>query len=332
MPTNPNSAQVIHLFADIQNHLHDGTFRHELSQIARHTKDREIIDICNRAAECLEIEINTNFHDLNPKKYIQSLRTLINHLKWAKERFDKIVVLMPDLNPKWTESIFRATEIQLLDLSNHITLLDREHDIHDGNDEVVKIGDLVAAHCKDENNKDYDHYGIVIPSSKGFRVAHFFTGATVKTQNSLVEKGFGYIHEVPYSPEWFVQTHIPESITYSQIEGRIRESRKLNRRVWNKMSYNCEHWAREMLTGEPECTQLTKWKDEIRERRKQAKDTSEELMQKQYSLTEPEQHQEIGLEILKRESNLNLLPSSNSNFILNDEVTFVKLDRQEANH
>ncbi|MEA5511292.1 hypothetical protein VB715_16080 [Crocosphaera sp. UHCC 0190] len=110
-------------------------------------------------------------------------------------------------------------------------------------------------------------YGIVVASSRGFRVAHFFTGETVKAQNSLVEKGFGYIHEVRYSLEWLVQEHLPKSIPYSDVEERIKASRKINRRVWNKLSYNCEHWAREMFTGQPECTQLKQWKEEIRNKK-----------------------------------------------------------------
>ena len=42
----------------------------------------------------------------------------------------------------------------------------------------------------------------------------------------------------------------------------------MSKRVWNKLSYNCEHWAREMHTGVPDCTQVSKWKDEIRDRKK----------------------------------------------------------------
>lgn len=267
MTRSTNPAKVLHLFADIQDHLQNRVFRHELTQIARNTKDEDIISICKDAAQCLEIEIDTSFHKLDHDQCTHSLKALFNHLKWAKERFDDIVKLKVDLNPKWIDSVFQSTEMQLLDLSNFLTLLDRDHDIHDNNNEVVKIGDLVAVQCVDENSKGYDHYGIVVASSKGFRVAHFFTGSTVKAQNNLVEKGFGYIHELPYSPNWIVRAHIPASITYSQIETRIKESRKLSKRVWNKLSYNCEHWAREMLTGKPECTQMSKWKDEIRERK-----------------------------------------------------------------
>ncbi|MEA5511146.1 hypothetical protein VB715_15335 [Crocosphaera sp. UHCC 0190] len=81
----------------------------------------------------------------------------MKHLKWAKAKFDKVVELVPDLNQKWIEEPFKETQLLLLDISNCITLLDREHDIYDQNDRVIKIGDLVAVHCTDENNKPYNH-------------------------------------------------------------------------------------------------------------------------------------------------------------------------------
>lgn len=213
-------------------------------------------DICKRAANCLEIRINTRFYRIDYEQCKKSLTTLVRHLKSAKEKFDKVVALVPDLNQKWIGEPFRETQLLLLDISNYLTLLDREHDIYDENDTVVKIGDLVAVNCTDENNKPYKHYGIVVSSSREFRIAHFFTGETVKAQNSIVEKGFGYIHEVRYSSDWLVQEHLPKSIPYSDVEDRIKASRKIDRRVWNKVSYNCEHWAREMFSGKPKCTQL----------------------------------------------------------------------------
>jgi hypothetical protein len=101
-----------------------------------------------------------------------------------------------------------------------------------------------------------------------FRIAHFYTGPTIKPQNSTAEKGFGYIHELNYEPQWVVKQHLPHNIPYSQVEERIKESKKLALREWNKRLYNCEHWAREMVTGEPDCTQLTMLKEEIRNKRK----------------------------------------------------------------
>ncbi|MUG96294.1 hypothetical protein F7734_29730 [Scytonema sp. UIC 10036] len=162
-------------------------------------------------------------------------------MKKPKEIFDCIIEIIPECNPKWTESLFKATERQLIALSNYYALLDKIPDVTDINSETIKIGDLVALNCQDENGKNYEHYGVVIASQKGFRVAHFFTGATVRVQNSLVEKGFGYVHEISYSPEWLVKEHLSDSSPYSQVEGRIKESRKQEKRVWDKFSYNCEH-------------------------------------------------------------------------------------------
>ncbi|WP_299409826.1 hypothetical protein [Acaryochloris sp. IP29b_bin.148] len=257
---SPNPSKVLYLLAEIQKHLHNGTIRHELSQIVRHTRDKEILDVCRRAAKCLDIHIDARFHKLDEEQHIYSLRTLVKHMKWAKEKFDEVVKLVPNCNPKWVESPFRATEKQLLSLSDYLTRLDKVPDTTDMNGKVIKVGDLVAISCKDEKDRNYDHYGVVIPSAKGFRVAHFFTGSTIRPQNSLVEKGFGYVHETSYEPQWIVKEHHPETIPYSQVEKRIKKSRNTETRVWNKLSYNCEHWAREMFCGQPSCTQLDKWR------------------------------------------------------------------------
>jgi hypothetical protein len=265
---NSCAAKILYLLGEIQNHLHDGTISHELSQIVKHTRDKEILYICNRSAECLNIKIDTTFYKLKEEQHICSLKTLNKHLKWAKEKFDLVNQLMPECDPKWIESPFRATEIQLITLSNFFTLLDKVSDTTDINGEVIKVGDLVAIPCKDDADRNYDHYGILIASHKGFRIAHFFTGTTVKPQNSIVEKGFGYVHELDYHPQWVVKQHLPHTIPYSQLEERIQESRKLQTRVWNKLLYNCEHWAREMFSGKAECTQLAMWKEERRNQRK----------------------------------------------------------------
>ncbi len=271
---NSISAKILYFLGEIQNHLHDGTIKHELIQIVRHTRDREILDICDRSAQCLGFELNiNNFHRLNGEQHIHSLKTLVKHLKWAKEKFDEVVKLIPECDSKWIESPFEATEVQLLALSNYFTLLDKVSDTTDINGEVVKIGDIVAIPCKDEAGRSYDHYGVLIPSPKGFRVAHFFTGATIKPQNSIVEKGFGYVHEEDYNDKWIVKQHLPQTVPYSLVEERIKESRKCEKRVWNKLRYNCEHWAREMVNGAPECTQLEMWKEEIRNKRKQVLDS-----------------------------------------------------------
>lgn len=271
LKSRSHPGKILRWYAEIQEHLHNGTIRHELSQIARHTRDREILEICDRAAGCLDIEIDTDFHKADTQQHFRSLKTLVNHLKKPKEIFDRIIEIIPETDPTWTESIFKSTEFQLLALSNYFALLDKVPDITDNNGEPIKAGNLVAVKCKDESDRDYEHYGVVIPSQKGFRVAHFFTGATVKAQNPLIEKGFGYVHEVEYSMEWIVKEHLPNNIPFSQVEQRIKESRRQEARVWNKLRYNCEHWAREMFDGKPRCTQL----EDMRGRKKNAKNTEE---------------------------------------------------------
>lgn len=268
MYSNPNPAKALHLFADIQNHLHNGAVKNELSQILKHTQDQEIVDICHRFAEGLDIQLETKFEKLDLDQCRRSVTALANQLKRPKQRFDEIIKIRSTTNPKWIDSVFRSTELLMVELANYIVLLDREHDIHDAAGEVIRIGDLVAVPCKDEEGRDYDHYGVLIPSNKGFRVAHFFTAETVKPTNSLSEKGFGYVHEVPYKSDWLVKSHLPEDISFSQIEARIRNSRQQSKRVWNKLNYNCEHWAREMWSGEAKCTQLENYRAEIRQRRK----------------------------------------------------------------
>lgn len=69
--------KVIHLFSEIQNHLHNGTISHELNQIAKSTRDKEILEICTRAADCLEIEIDTKFYKVNIEQHSHSLQTLV---------------------------------------------------------------------------------------------------------------------------------------------------------------------------------------------------------------------------------------------------------------
>jgi len=262
--SQPNPAKILFLFAEIQNHLHNGVIEHELNKILKHTSDQEIIRNCQSVARCLDIKIERNFVSENSELLCNCVKRLTTHLKWAKEKFDKIVELAPDCDPKWIESPLKATELQLLSLSNYFVLLDKVPDSTDSTGQTIKSGDLVAIRCKDESDRSYEHYGVVISTSKGFRVAHFFTGHTVKGQNTLVEKGFGYIHEVNYTPEWVVKQHLPLTVPYNQVEQRIKESRKQERRIWNKLTYNCEHWAREMVEGEPNCTQLKNWRQEIR--------------------------------------------------------------------
>lgn len=268
MAKNSNLSQVLYLLAEIQKHLRNGRINHELSQIVKHTRDREILEYCHRAATCIDVELDINFHKLDNNQHRNSLRILVNHLKWAKDRMDEVIELMSECEQEWVESTFLRTQAQLLALSNYFILLEKVPDITDLNGEVIKAGDLVAITCQDEQEREYDHYGVIIATAHGFRIAHFFTGATVKGQNTLVEKGFGYIHELEYSPDWIIKEHLPLTMSYDQVQMRIKESKLLEKRIWNKLTYNCEHWAREMFSGTPECTQLQKWREEIKNNRK----------------------------------------------------------------
>lgn len=267
MPTYSSPSKALHLLAHIQEHMNNGTIRNEINKIVKHTRDQEILAVCDRIVTCLDIEIDKEFTRLDDKQHASALKNLQNHLKWASDRFDEVVDLRASIDPKWISSPFSATERQLLTLSDCYTLLDKVPDVCDINGEVVKVGDLVSVLCKDENGQDYEHYGVLVSSPKGFRVAHFFTGSTVKAQNNLVEKGFGYIHEVAYEPSWVVEEHLPDMVPYSQVEQRIKLARQSEKRIWNKLSYNCEHWAREMFSGTPTCTQLARWREEARARK-----------------------------------------------------------------
>lgn len=96
-------------------------------------------------------------------------------------------------------------------------------------------------------------------SAKGLVVRHFFSGPTVKGRNQLVEKGIGYVHSVTYTSEWIFKEHPPENVTYQEIQERIETSNQILNQIWNKFSYNCEHWARKMVTGVATSTQAREW-------------------------------------------------------------------------
>ena len=256
MKNEPNAAKIIRLFADIQDHLYNGKIAHELSQIARHTHDKKIIAICQRTADYLAIEINTSFHKESLDQISNSHRNLVNHLKWAKEKFDDIIKLLPNYPSKWTDALFQASEEQLVYLSQEFIRLDRIPDVCDQKGNEIHPGDLVAYFCRDEEGKEYEHYGVVMQGSRGYTVEHFFSGPTVQAKNRLVEKGIGYVHSLPYTPEWIFKESPPKGVAYREIKARIEESDNIQNKVWNKFSYNCEHWAREMVFGSSSCTQI----------------------------------------------------------------------------
>jgi hypothetical protein len=251
--------QALSILAEIQCHIYDNTIPREVNRIAKRTKDKFILDVCNRIAVHLGIEIDLSLDKINPNKQERNIKALANHLNWANQRFKDVEKIKDECDSKWISSVFKETQLQLLNLSNYYILLDKIPDITDLHGEVVELGDLVFIPCKDEKGNSYDHYGIVIATPQGFNVTHFFTGQTVRSQNSLVEWGFGYVQQVEYQPQWIVKQHLRSldiPVPYHRIIERIEYSKSQDRKIWDKHKYNCEHWAREMFSGMPKCTQI----------------------------------------------------------------------------
>lgn len=75
--------------------------------------------------------------------------------------------------------------------------------------------------------------------------------------------GIGYVHLACYTPDWLFkerpEKEHPEKASDIQIEARIQNSREkiLSAKdpLWNLLSYNCEHWAREIVYDEAIATQ-----------------------------------------------------------------------------
>ncbi|NEQ98981.1 MAG: hypothetical protein F6K30_20065 [Cyanothece sp. SIO2G6] len=252
-----NIAKTLRLFATIQDDLHNGVIEKHLTRILEYTNDKEMVDVCHRAATCINIELQAQFNFYSNRRLRDSVKALAKHLGGMTCKFTEAIQLRAN-EPQcteWTQSIFEATEYQLISLSNYFALLDKVPTQVDANGEPVKIGDLVAYPCQDDRGRTYDHYGVVIASPQGFRVVHYFSGPTIQAANTLLKQGFGYVHEVAYSPEWLVKEHLASDIPFNQVEERIKVSRDQEKRVWKLFSYNCEHWAREMVSGIPRCTQ-----------------------------------------------------------------------------
>lgn len=261
MASTSNPAKILRLFADIQDRLHNGIIENQINNIAKYTRDQEILADCKKIAECLELPFdpNSKFEKCNDERFAVSVHRIAKHLESIKNKYDNLLSQLPDYNSKWTESLFQLTESQLVKLSEVLILLDRVPNNFD-----VSPGDLVIYPCQDDEGKNYDHYGVVISTPQGYMVAHFFSGPTIQAPQKFIEKGIGYVHTVPYTPDWILKEHLPDSIPYAQVENRIRESRNIESKIWHIVSYNCEHWAREMVYGEKDCTQRT---DKVNERR-----------------------------------------------------------------
>ncbi|OUL26851.1 hypothetical protein [Nostoc sp. 106C] len=261
---NPNPSKILRLFAELQDCLYHGdTVKNAITQICKHTRDESIIKTCQVIAEVLEIKFDINFAQVNTDSHFQAVHQLQKHLNWVMQKYEEIQKCVNEYNPKWSDPLLKIIDTELARLSQLIILLDREPDICDHKGNLIRPNDLVVYPCKDEQGRDYDHYGVVRATARGYRIAHFFTGKTVKPTGKIVSVGIGYVHFAPYTPDWLFkerpeQKH-PEKASDIEIEARIQKSREkilcAKDTLWNLLNYNCEHWAREMVYNEPSSTQ-----------------------------------------------------------------------------
>ncbi|MBD2300158.1 hypothetical protein [Nostoc sp. FACHB-190] len=265
IPISSNPSKILRLFADLQDRLYEhNTVKNAITQICNHTKDQNIIKTCQTIADILDIELNFNFNNVHTAVHFQAVQQLHNHQNHVISKYQEIKNNINNYNPKWTAPLLEIIDTQIARLSQLIILLDREPDICDNQGSLIRPNDLVIYPCKDENDRDYEHYGIVRATPNGYRVAHFFTGKTVKPEGKIVSVGIGYIHFAHYSPEWLFkerpEQENPHNSSDLQTEMRIQASREkiLNSQdpLWNLLNYNCEHWAREMVYGEAKSTQV----------------------------------------------------------------------------
>jgi hypothetical protein len=264
MGMHPNPSKILRLFAELQDRLYHGDIvKKAISQICKHTKDTSIINTCQVIAELLEIEFEIKFEQVDIKRHFQAVHKLQEHQKWVVEKYQEIKKCADNYNLKWSVPLLKIIDTQLARLSQLIILLDRESDICDNNGNVIRPNDLVVYPCKDEKDRSYEHYGVVRATPNGYRVAHFFTGETVKPEGKIVSVGIGYVHFQPYTANWLFkerpEKEHPEKVSDIQIEQRIQNSKEkiLSAKdpLWNILRYNCEHWAREMVYGEPSSRQ-----------------------------------------------------------------------------
>ncbi len=257
---NPNPSRVLRLFAETQDRVYDGdTIKKMISQIARHTKDRKVIVNCEAIADLLQLEFDQAFLRNDVNQHNDAVRKLQNHVTWVHEKYKEVKPFLENCDPIWYTRLQEATDAQLARLSQLVSLLSAVPDICDLEGNVIRPNDLVIYPSKDQEDRVYDHYGIVRATPHGYTVAHFFTGETIRPEGRIAEVGIGYVHFTSYKAEWLFKER-PESISDSQIEARIHESRQkfidAKDKLWNKLLYNCEHWAREMVYGEARSIQV----------------------------------------------------------------------------
>ena len=265
---NPNPSRVLRLFAATQDRLYDGdTIKKIISQIAKHTKDRKIIVNCEAIGDLLQIEFEQTFLRNDVNQHNDAVRKLQNHVTWVHEKYKEVKPFLENCDPIWYTRLQEAMDAQLARLSQLVSLLSAVPDICDLEGNVIRPNDLVIYPSKDQENRVYDHYGIVRATPHGYTVAHFFTGETIRPEGRISEVGIGYVHFTPYKAEWFFKER-PEAVSDSQIkkrpelvsdgqtEARILESRQKFIDAKDKLLYNCEHWAREMVYGEARSIQV----------------------------------------------------------------------------
>jgi hypothetical protein len=257
---NPNPSRILRLFAETQDRLYDGeTIKKALSQIAKHTKDKKVIENCEAIAELLQIEFDQTFVRNDVNQHFDAVKKLQNHGVWVKDKYKEIKLYTDNCDPKWFSALQEVTDIQLDRLGQIVSFLSAVPDTCDLNGNVIRPNDLIIYPSQDEEGRPYEHYGIVRPTIQGYSIAHFFTFETIRPEGRVAEVGLGHVYFSPYKSEWLFKER-PESVSDSQIESRIDESRKkfiaAKDKLWNKLLYNCEHWAREMVYGEARSTQV----------------------------------------------------------------------------
>jgi hypothetical protein len=254
--------KILRLFAEVQDHLYHGnTIKRYLEQLARHTNDPKILETCDAIAELLSISIEKEFSHIDKGWRVDAVNRLKAHSRWATDKYREVRQEVPEYDSAWTEPILAIMDPQLARLSQLIILLDTEPAICDSQGNVIYVNDLVVVPCEDTEGRPYEHYGVVRPTPSGYHIAHFFTGDTVKLRNRVSDVGIGYVHFIAYSDEWLFKER-SEVIREDQIHARISNSQEKIRKgednLWNKLTYNCEHWAREMVSGQPRSTQIEK--------------------------------------------------------------------------
>jgi hypothetical protein len=263
MLKNSNPTKALRLFADVQDRLYRGcTIRNALVEMIKYTQDAENLKTCTAIESLLGLEeIIVEFKHEDRNRYLEAVKTLKNHHAWVLEKYKILIQEIQDAPTEWTQPLLSLTDARLARLSQLIPLLEAEPNLK------FRPNDLVVVPCVDSNGNDYEHYGVVRATPKGYQVAHFFTGETIKPKGRLTEAGVGYIHFTSDLSIWQFKER-PKNESDTQIENRIQASMNLIRdskgMLWKQLTYNCEHWARDIVYGRAYSTQV----DNLRKRQR----------------------------------------------------------------